>query len=1013
MKPIRLRIQAFGPFSQTESIDFTVLGENPLFLIHGQTGAGKSSILDAMCFALYGRAADDVRDNANLRCDRAAPELECEVEFEFAITHKRYRITRRPTQLLPGRKSETGTRATLVQILDDGSVSLLEERKATNATELIEQITGMKVDQFRQVMVLPQGKFRELLLAKSEEREKILSLLFQTHIYKQIEEVLKERAAEITREKRNQNEQIKGILSTAGQNSEQELKQEILIQEPEFVKQEALTKQSQEQLRQSELALKSAQQLEQQFASLTQITQQLERLNQEQEQQAANQHKLARHRQAYTIKPYMQEFERRQQELIRGEQGLVRTQQELQALQEAGPELLERLNKVQEAMQTKPSLDIRLNHLHSLKDQFSKIQTQEAQLQQLARSKKTQTEQLQQLTQQLEQQQLGLKAAQQAEQNKWRVSEEVTKLTHQRQQIIEDGHKARKLKNLLTEAGALKQSADVLESKQAQAKLRFDGLKEQRMQLELTWHQGQAALLAKQLQAGEACPVCGSLDHPHKAYSDDIIVVEQHQLEHAREAEEKARQTWQALKEQWQQELTKLQGKQDEVQKWREENPQLPELDGLVVQHKQVDTTLKAKQQEVNTLEAQAKNTELITQTLKTLQEQVEQTRVQLSQAERAEGVSIEQLKQLQQALPKDIQSQEQLIQATVQCQAQIQQLEQTYQQAQVAQKKHEQELASTNTQIHERTQSNQTIRQDVQEKQAHLQQLWQENSFSDRQACQDALMLDDEAEQLAQSIERYKQAMAHFNSQKVLLQEQLEGKERPDLSVLQEQFNVLQTQHQQHSQHLEEKRLALHSLQKATKLLVEIQEKQQVLEQQYQVLGTMSEMASGNNPDRITLQRFVLSVILEEVLENASHRLQYLSDGRYDLVRRQTVKGRGQAGLDIDVFDVYSGQTRMASTLSGGESFLASLALALGLSDVVQQRSGGIKLDTLFIDEGFGSLDPGSLELAINSLLELRRSGRMIGIISHVSELKEQIHLGLEVKSNPAGSHVLLHGVA
>ena len=175
-----------------------------------------------------------------------------------------------------------------------------------------------------------------------------------------------------------------------------------------------------------------------------------------------------------------------------------------------------------------------------------------------------------------------------------------------------------------------------------------------------------------------------------------------------------------------------------------------------------------------------------------------------------------------------------------------------------------------------------------------------------------------------------------------------------------------------------------------------------------------MSEVANGRNSAYISLQRFVLSVILEEVLENASHRLQYLSDGRYDLVRRQEVKRRGtKSGLDIDVFDVYSGQTREASTLSGGESFLASLSLALGLSDVVQQRSGGIKLDTLFIDEGFGSLDQGALDLAINSLLELRNSGRMIGIISHVSELKEQIHLGVEVKSNPSGSHVVIHGVS
>jgi exonuclease SbcC len=173
-----------------------------------------------------------------------------------------------------------------------------------------------------------------------------------------------------------------------------------------------------------------------------------------------------------------------------------------------------------------------------------------------------------------------------------------------------------------------------------------------------------------------------------------------------------------------------------------------------------------------------------------------------------------------------------------------------------------------------------------------------------------------------------------------------------------------------------------------------------------------LSDVATGINGRRISLQRFVLSVLLDDVLIQASHRLNIMSKGRYRLLRKvERMGGNAASGLDMEVEDGYTGKTRAVATLSGGESFMAALSLALGLSDVVQSYAGGIKLDTLFIDEGFGSLDPESLDLAIRTLMDLQSSGRMIGIISHVSELKEQMALRIDVKSSRDGSSIYTVG--
>jgi exonuclease SbcC len=197
--------------------------------------------------------------------------------------------------------------------------------------------------------------------------------------------------------------------------------------------------------------------------------------------------------------------------------------------------------------------------------------------------------------------------------------------------------------------------------------------------------------------------------------------------------------------------------------------------------------------------------------------------------------------------------------------------------------------------------------------------------------------------------------------------------------------------------------------LENAEQRINTLQKESKALEARYAVVGTLSDVANGQTGNKVSLQRFVLSVLLDDVLIEASHRLALMSKGRYRLLRKEDrAKGNRASGLDLEVDDAYTGRVRAVATLSGGESFMAALSLALGLSDVVQAYAGGIRLDTLFIDEGFGSLDPESLDLAVRTLTDLQQSGRMVGIISHVAELKEQISARIDIAASERGSKIV-----
>ncbi|MBP6346354.1 MAG: AAA family ATPase, partial [Neisseriaceae bacterium] len=326
MRPLVLQIQAFGPFSGTERVDFRLLGEHPLFLINGPTGAGKSALLDAICFALYGQTTGNEREGAQMRCDLAPEQLPTQVQLTFQLGTKRYRIERMPQQQRPKSRGEGYTdqaaEATLYECADDGAERLMTSRKVTEANAAIEELLGLTAEQFRQVMILPQGQFRALLLADSKSREQIFSRLFQTQIYQRIEEALKQKASGIQQAKLAHDERVKGLLLGVDVADEEALLAELATATQALAAAKEQRADAQAQLHRASTAQAEATQLQAQFEEQAQTQTRLQQLQLAAPAMQDVQQRLVRAQQAQLIQPAWRQQQQAEQAVLNVQQQL-------------------------------------------------------------------------------------------------------------------------------------------------------------------------------------------------------------------------------------------------------------------------------------------------------------------------------------------------------------------------------------------------------------------------------------------------------------------------------------------------------------------------------------------------------------------------------------------------------------------------------------------------------------------------------------------------------------------
>jgi exonuclease SbcC len=1002
MKPHQLTIEAFGPYAERVEIDFDALSGEGLFLIHGSTGAGKTFLLDAICFALYGEVSGD-RSVKHLRSDHAGPLALPRVELEFSAGGCRYRVQRSPAHTAAKARGQGSTEkvptAVLLRLVGPDSQAIAS--KVTEVTREVEQIVGLNAAQFRQVILLPQGRFAEVLRAKAEEREALLKTLFETVLHERASDWLEEQAKAARIAVLEQNRALAVLRQQAAQEWQpyglaEDLTSDLAIPADQAGL-DGLVERISRVVDVSRLALEQASSAWAAAQALrVEVSQQAERFDRratgrarlaELEQQTpaieALVSQLATATRAEAARASLeaaqqgrQEWQNHQAPLQRDLGRAATARERAQALPDGAMALgLLQLPAAADLQRARTVLAARRVELERLDKQAREADLcrqraeQADQQQQQAEARRQQAErQRQELQQRLQAAEAALQAARSAA-DRLEGLQQAAKAAHQRANAA--GELAA---GQAAETAAL-QACQRAESQGAAAKTALQQLR----QRQLT---GMAARLAKALEPGSPCPVCGSGHHPQpaRAAADAVAPGD---LEAAEASEQQA--------------STALQQAAVALVALQAQNKALAQQAGEAAADASAAraSALEALQAFTNARDQAAQRPQL-EQVLEQQVEQIRQNETSLAEAttnsallaqtrdaerQRAQVLAAE----LAAELGEQIVSPRQVLAGWEPLELALAALAKT---AELSER-----LASR------REQAEQRLSQDL-----------RAAGFDDGPALAAALRSAEQRQSWSQQINAYQEAL---QSQRALLaapELATVAEQRPDTAAAEAEATAADqarnTALERHSEargsHDDLSRLSAEHRRQAAALADQ--------QQQAQCLSTIADRCNGKLAPYISLQRWVLSAYLAEICQYANQRLDKMTSGRYQL-RLSDGGGRGgrQAGLGLRVLDAFTGEEREVSSLSGGETFQASLALALGVADTVQAHTGGVHLDALFVDEGFGSLDPDNLQLAMDELDRLREGGRLIGIISHVGALRERIRAGIEVIGGDQGSRVRL----
>lgn len=1018
MRPLRLEMQAFGPFAGTETVDFTAFGHAPLFLINGPTGAGKTTILDAICYALYGTTTGDEREPRDMRSQQSDPGLLTQVTLDFELGGVRYRVVRSPDQQRPKRRGEglTGhkSRADLYRLGPGGDIEggeLLVEQKVREVSDCICRLTGMEAEQFRQVMVLPQGQFRKLLMADSRERESIFQTLFQTGIYKRIEDALRERSSDVRAAHERATAVVRSILEDAGAGSAAELEQRIEAAGATLADHEGARAVAREQWQQAEAARRAGEKLAQDFARLAQSRAEQASLLARRPAMDAMRSRLDQARKAAQLTPL---YTRLQQ--------LGQTRQERQSALDQASSRAETCRQSKQLAHTALEQEsARSAERDALAASISELQSYRGRAGELLGSQRA-------LAEARAQESAAAQALEQAldQRDSHRAAEEPLRdvlVTLERR--IEDAGdaelRAEQTRGLLARrreldglAGEERNAAAALaDAEQVHAAAEAGRQRADRdyKLLQKAWHESQAAALALELKNGAPCPVCGSPSHPDPARGGGATV-SRDDVESAARALEQAGQ---ALVEA----TAGLTQCRAGLAALRERSGRLGESLGDAVQSStdEVQRRLQQAEQRVASLLQDRQRLQRLRADL------AEHARIQgehdtaLEQARQALGAAQARLagaaaqhQAAKQALPEAYREPGRLERALSETSARLDALRQQLRQVDEDHRGAERRLIAAESALQHAREGLAAAAEALERAAVDWETALAASDFETAQGVTLAFLDDTESARLDDELRRYNDQLLTLATRVDMLTGQLEGREQSDLPQLAAAEATARAARDAAERAWSEAGQQLGVLQRTRDSLSSRMRELAELDQRYAVVGTLADVAGGQRGARVNLQRYVLGVLLDDVLVHATRRLLKMSDGRYELVRRREPGGgRRPSGLDLEVYDDYTGESRSVATLSGGESFIAALSLALGLSDVVQAQSGGIRLDTLFVDEGFGTLDSESLEMAVSTLMDLQRAGRMVGVISHVSELREQMDVRIDISKGKAGSTIRL----
>lgn len=1007
MKPIYLKMQAFGPYAGTQVVDFRLLGDRNFFLIYGPTGAGKTTILDAICYSLYNTTSGNSRSGAHMRSEYASPEEPTSVSFSFIIGTKRYRVERSPEQQV-AKKRGTGLRkapatAALYEIDDDGADVRVIATK--NVTAYVEELLGFQAEQFRQVVLLPQGDFRRLLLANSSERQQIMQILFHTQRYAKLQDLAKEKHDAVQEQYSSLNERISLCLQGIGADSEERLLQlEQTLQQQQA--QAAASAQAAAADRDAcQQAVQAAQVLYSHWQALKASCQQAAQLEQKRETYEQKRVYIQKLRQAQVLAEPCRRLDEVQ------EHGTVVGKNASQAEAQA-EQLRQRLTAAaaeERALQEQlPRRQAEREQVVVLQGWAEKAQHYTAVCQAAAQAKaaaEKAASALNQAAQQRDELQKQLDASRRVLENQPALAAALEQAKARLAAVQERLRQEQHLENIQqavhqaeSECRKARTVWQAAEEKARQDRVRYDAV-------QFMFLQNQSALLASDLEDGQPCPVCGSVAHPKLAVpaekmprKEDVEQCQQQAQSSDRARQEaeiavKQAETRIGAKKQEYEGLRQQYPEDGSVQQWQERSDQAEkkaavlgkqlaqaeELRRRAAGWEEAKAALTAREESLRRQSDQAR--------LQAAQKQAEQTQIEADLPEnyRKPGRAAAEMAKLQQSLKEYDGKTESLRRQLGDMEKEEARWSEQAKllQAQVAALRDEYTALCESVKV-QIGQSALTSVKECRQLQPFI------STLDAEQAAVDAY--DRDVQQVQGRIAQEEQAVG--------------SQAEPQMDMYTKTLAEKNEQCRKLSEAAAHAALQVQQAQTARKQIAGWHARQEELTEQYKTVGALYELIAGKQTG-INFERYVLGALLDEVLHAANIRLDEMSRRRYALQRSQSWDDKRvrQIGLDIEVFDNYTGYARPANTLSGGETFLASLALALGLADVVQAYSGGIHLDTMFIDEGFGTLDGETLDFALKALLELKQSGRLLGIISHVPELRDRIDTRLAIRKTDRGS--------
>lgn len=992
MMPISLTLSAFGPYPDTITIDFESFQEDGLFLITGPTGSGKTMIFDAMIFALYGKTSGQIRQTDSLRCDRAINEISTFVEFSFSLHQQNYTIKRNPKYYLEGKKTPKQPSALLT--LPDGK--MVEGIKEVNQKMI--SLLGVDDQQFKQICMIAQGEFTKLIMASSDEREKVLRELFHSETYQKLEEKLKvhlkvyQDKYDLLLNKR------KDLMQELQVEDHQEYlsKQTKLIasQQKEYddLKKDLDQKKQQLQLyRLQNQRLIQLKDLKQQFQDLKKQENDYQELN-----KTVNTLKKAQETN-YLYISYIKQQKKLQTLNLNQEDFL----KQLKKLEKDYQEKKVQANSLDYKQQTKEKLQNQIQETKQLINQIYQYQNDYQNLQTLKQQYRMLDEEHKLFLKKKEKFENGLQRDQERIQSEQQVQSKYELIKQQYVRLNEQKVKVHQLSDYYDQILKLNENKSDLQEDYTVVEKQVDHEKMQYNQMEKLYFRKQAGIFALQLKEDQPCPICGSLHHPHPAQIEKEDITKEkldQQAKKVKQQEHRLQDILQKIllynqKKEMLVKQTKQLSSELNIQEELSKEIFIKELDHLSKDEKRMKKEYLELQDELKYIQKLKKSVALSLKDMSTYESK------ELKQAQSLENIQV-QIHQLSGKLDDSMRQYE------------IGEVNKNYQQVQ---KKYRQLSLEIETiqQDYEKVKNKYL---EIKTKISSLnQQIIQEQEIYDEldnkyHTALDAFINEEEFLNLKTQINQisilekkyqdYIISLKSLNEQIISLENEVKDSTYVDLSSLSETIKEVNQQLREKNDDLEKLKIDYSLKEKMIKDIQKINQQLKKDEDTYQRYLDLYNLASGKNNARVSIERYVLATYFENMLIYANVIMKQLSQGRYQLLRKDDAgKGRSQQGLELDVFDQESGNIRSIKTLSGGESFKAALSLALGLSRMVQDYAGGIELNTLFIDEGFGSLDSQSLDQAMNCLMELHHENKLIGIISHVSDLKDRIERQLVVE--------------